>query len=53
MVRQSQTPPRAGLGKLEIRKAVREADVVVVCLSKEFNQTGFRQKEVRLAFEMS
>ena len=35
--------------ELEIRKAVREADVVVVCLSKQFNQTGFRQKEVRSA----
>jgi TIR domain-containing protein len=33
----------------EIRKAVREADVVVVCLSKQFNQAGFRQKEVRIA----
>ncbi len=39
--------------ELEIRKAVREADVVVVCLSKQFNQTEFRQKKVRLAFEMS
>jgi tetratricopeptide (TPR) repeat protein len=36
---------------LEIRKAVREADVVVVCLSKQFNQAGFRQKEVRLALD--
>src|SRR5262245_27336537 len=35
----------------EIRKAVREVDVVVVCLSKQFNQAGFRQKEVRLALE--
>jgi hypothetical protein len=35
--------------ELEIRKAVREADVVVVCLSKQFNQAGFRQKEVRIA----
>jgi hypothetical protein len=33
----------------EIRKAVRESDVVVVCLSKNFNQEGFRQKEVRIA----
>jgi LysM repeat protein len=30
---------------------VREADVVVVCLSKQFNQAGFRQKEVRLALD--
>jgi len=35
----------------EIRKAVRTSDVVVVCLSKQFNQAGFRQKEVRLALE--
>ncbi|MCZ2123329.1 MAG: SUMF1/EgtB/PvdO family nonheme iron enzyme [Anaerolineales bacterium] len=35
----------------EIRKAVREADVVVVCLSAQFNQAGFRQKEVRLALD--
>jgi hypothetical protein len=35
----------------EIRKAVREADAVVVCLSKQFNQAGFRQKEVRLALD--
>jgi predicted Rossmann-fold nucleotide-binding protein len=33
----------------EIRQAVREADVVIVCLSKQFNQAGFRQKEVRIA----
>ena len=37
--------------ELEIRKVVREADVVVVCLSKQFNQAGFRQKEVRLALD--
>jgi len=37
--------------EFEIRKAVREADVVVVCLSKQFNQAGFRQKEVRLALD--
>jgi hypothetical protein len=37
--------------ELEIRKAVREADVVVVCLSKQFNQAGFRQKEVRLSLD--
>jgi hypothetical protein len=36
---------------LEIRRAVREADVVVVCLSKQFNQAGYRQKEVRIALE--
>jgi hypothetical protein len=37
--------------ELEIKKAVREADVVVVCLSRQFNQAGFRQKEVRLALD--
>jgi formylglycine-generating enzyme required for sulfatase activity len=37
--------------EFEIRKAVREADVVVVCLSKQFNQAGFRQKEVRIALD--
>jgi HD-GYP domain-containing protein (c-di-GMP phosphodiesterase class II) len=37
--------------ELEIRRAVRESDVVVVCLSKQFNQVGFRQKEVRLALD--
>jgi DNA-binding XRE family transcriptional regulator len=36
---------------LEIRKAVRGSDVVVVCLSKQFNQAGYRQKEVRLALD--
>lgn len=35
----------------EIRKAVRESDVVIVCLSKQFNQAGFRQREVRIALE--
>ena len=35
----------------EIRKAVRESDVVVVCHSRQFNQKGFRQKEVRIALE--
>lgn len=37
--------------ELEIRRAVREADVVVVCLSQQFNQAGFRQKEVHLALD--
>ncbi len=39
--------------ELEIRKAVREADAVVVCLSRQFNQDGFRQKEVRLALDIA
>lgn len=37
--------------ELEIRKAVRESDIVIICLSKQFNQAGFRQKEVRLALD--
>ena len=37
--------------ELEIRRAVRKADIVVVCLSQRFNQAGFRQKEVRLALD--
>jgi tetratricopeptide (TPR) repeat protein len=37
--------------ELEIRKAVRETDLVIVCLSKQFNQAGFRQKEVKLALD--
>ncbi|HNJ14379.1 MAG TPA: SUMF1/EgtB/PvdO family nonheme iron enzyme [Anaerolineales bacterium] len=37
--------------ELEIRRAVRESDVVVICLSNQFNQAGFRQKEVRLALD--
>ena len=36
---------------LEIRKAVRDADVVVVCLTRNFNQAGYRQKEVRIALD--
>jgi formylglycine-generating enzyme required for sulfatase activity len=32
-----------------IRTAVKKSDVVLVCLSKKFNQKGFRQKEVRWA----
>jgi len=37
--------------EFEIRKAVHESDVVVVCLSKRFSQGGYRQKEVRLALD--
>lgn len=37
--------------ELEIRRAVRESDVIVVCLSTQFNKAGFRQKEVRLALD--
>lgn len=39
--------------ELEIRKEVRETDLVIVCLSKQFNEAGFRQKEVRLALEVA
>jgi formylglycine-generating enzyme required for sulfatase activity len=35
----------------EIRKAVCESDIVIVCLSKQFNQKGYRQDEVRVALE--
>lgn len=35
----------------EIRNAVRESDVVVVCHSKQFNERGFRQKEVKIALD--
>lgn len=35
----------------EIRKAVRAADVVMVCLSRDFHAAGYRQKEVRLALD--
>jgi WD40 repeat protein len=35
----------------EIRQAVRESDIVVVCLSKQFKQKGFRQREVQIALE--
>jgi hypothetical protein len=37
--------------ELEIDRAVREADAVIVCLSRQFNQAGFQQKEVRLALD--
>lgn len=37
--------------ELEIRKAVREADVVIVCLSKQFIHAGFKHKEVKWALD--
>lgn len=37
--------------EFETRKAVTESHVVVVCLSQQFNQEGYRQKEVRIALE--
>jgi hypothetical protein len=36
----------------EIRRAIRNSDAVIVCLSKRFNrQRGYRQKELRIALE--
>lgn len=35
----------------EIREAVRNSDVVIICYSKKFNQKGYRQKEVSIAVE--
>jgi hypothetical protein len=37
--------------ELEIRKAVRASDAVVVCLSGKFHQAGSQQREVRLALD--
>ena len=39
------------IGNWKSAKLFVKADVVVVCLSKQFNQAGFRQKEVRLALD--
>lgn len=39
---------------LEIKKAVRNADVVIVCLSKEsINKAGFVQKEIKYAIDVA
>src|SRR5689334_969909 len=35
----------------EIRKAVRNSDAVVVCLSEKFNRAGSQQREARLALD--
>jgi hypothetical protein len=36
----------------EIRKAIRNSNAVIVCLSKHFNrQRGYRQKELRIALD--
>jgi hypothetical protein len=35
----------------EIRKAIRNSDVVIICLSQQFNQRGYRQKELRIALD--
>lgn len=37
--------------KNEIRKAVLDADVIIVCHTREFNQAGFRQREVKWALD--
>jgi hypothetical protein len=40
--------------QLEIRKAVRNSDVVLVCLSKDsIKKTGFVQKEIRYALDIA
>jgi hypothetical protein len=36
---------------LEIRKAVQGSDVVIVCVSQEFNRPGPQQREARLALQ--
>lgn len=36
----------------EIRKAILESDVIVICLSRQFNKLGgYRQKELKIALE--
>jgi hypothetical protein len=36
----------------EIRKAIQDSDIVIVCLSKRFNKEGgFRHEELRVALE--
>ena len=36
----------------EIRKAILESDVIVVCLSRQFNRLGgYRYKELKIALE--
>lgn len=37
----------------EIRKAVQNADAILICLSKEFNKAGYRQREVRIALDQA
>lgn len=38
----------------EIRRAVRQADVVIICLSKQsINKEGYIQKEIRLALDVA
>lgn len=35
----------------EIRKAVRASDIVIVCLSQQFSQNGYRQNEARIVLD--
>lgn len=35
----------------EIRTAVRESDIVIVCLSRKFDKKGYRHNEMRVALE--
>ena len=36
----------------EIRKAILESDVIIICLSRQFNRLGgYRQKELKIALE--
>ncbi len=39
--------------ELEIRKAVRDCDVILICISNTFNQKGYRQHEVRIALDQA
>ena len=51
MVRERKTSSLARIGIWKIRKAVRQADVVVVCLSCKFGEKGIHQKNVRIALD--
>ncbi len=37
--------------RVEIPNAIHESDVFIVCHSKQFNQKGYKQKEVKIALE--
>jgi len=38
--------------KMEIRRAIVESDIVIVCLSRQFNKrNGYRHKELKIALE--
>jgi hypothetical protein len=39
--------------RLEITKAVRTSEVVLVCLSRSFNKAGYVQKEVKMALDVA